>query len=769
MSNKTLAEMAQAYTGRSYGGTVQTQNGKAGVGTSLGDLAAAYIGPDYRNRLEQRRQRTVMEKAETEARKKARQQYIYADTDLSKFTYQTVAEYDAAIADLNEQIDRHVFENLSGIEKGYLPEGITYSASDEHLKKVLRDARKRLYKADDFVKETGDKIDLLNAERVLMERSMYVGDTYGNLKNNADYTKSSGVTRHDDDQTYIAVNLDNYYTIHPQQHSSEGWVDDGYVTLENMEDLAESYGWSNDEATRRLAIADELKAESDDFASQIAVERKAKSYDFMTAQERSNYNYLYNTAGAEAAKEYLDDLKTLLQKRYTAAQEWDAAEDFADDSDVVKVLKNAATVPANHIGTMLAGINDLSEAADGDYSPYGYAHSLQTYADVIRSETAQDIYQQTYESTDSEGFAKLLSKGYQAGMSAADAVVGGLALGKGYLVVAGTNAAVHKAKELYESGAEGWQIAAGAVMSGTIEVLMEKIPLEKLLKMGGGTKGLKQLVYNMVKQSVTEGAEEGLTEVANIITDCIIQGGNSDLSRQIAAYERQGYTAEQAKQMAARDKITDLAWAAAGGMMSGGPSAAVFSGVGMVQEYQQTVNIGKAYMQDATSLQTAIGEGLSTPRATQAHKQAAALAQRVEAGKSASPYRVGQMVLQTAAPETRQAVALAQLTRQSAAPYAVNEQTVETVADIAAGTGRQIVFGNLPTAEGDNTVGGQYDPQTGVITINPDAATDQVVEFLTKHELTHSVQDTHQWEQLADIVEAQMGDDAWSAAIAEEM
>ena len=56
-----------------------------------------------------------------------------------------------------------------------------------------------------------------------------------------------------------------------------------------------------------------------------------------------------------------------------------------------------------------------------------------------------------------------------------------------------------------------------------------------------------------------------------------------------------------------------------------------------------------------------------------------------------------------------------------------------------------------------------------MITINPDAATDEVVEFLTKHELTHSVQDTHQWEQLADIVEAQMGDDAWSAAIAEEM
>lgn len=83
---------------------------------------------------------------------------------------------------------------------------------------------------------------------------------------------------------------------------------------------------------------------------------------------------------------------------------------------------------------------------------------------------------------------------------------------------------------------------------------------------------------------------------------------------------------------------------------------------------------------------------------------------------------------------------------------------------------RQIVFGDLTEFDGEiEQVGGHHDPKTGVITISPKATTEQVVNFLTKHELTHSVEGTQQWEQLADIVQAQLGDEEWSTAISDVM
>ncbi len=75
----------------------------------------------------------------------------------------------------------------------------------------------------------------------------------------------------------------------------------------------------------------------------------------------------------------------------------------------------------------------------------------------------------------------------------------------------------------------------------------------------------------------------------------------------------------------------------------------------------------------------------------------------------------------------------------------------------------------LGETTGDTVVAGSYDPKTGIVTINAAATAEDARNYIIKHELTHSVEGTRQWDQLADIVQAQMGDEGYSTAVAQMM
>lgn len=515
------------------------------------------------------------------APKLSREEYIYGATDMSKFAYKTAGEYDAAIADLQSQVD----------------------AARNATKRVVHPATQVLNNVkyaqqNDELKQLQKRMDALQAEKTLFDRATAISSRYGNLDTNADYAANKGVQRHDDDPTYIAVNKDVYDQMYPKTYEGQyGWVDGGWVTDENADELAAKYGWDLRERQNRIAAAVAGQQDAAAEAGEAAIQAQYGELSWMTDQERDNYNYLYQTDGADAAMNYLEQLKPLLQRRSTAATEYDTAEEYKNAGWLGKAAMNAGTLLTRPIGTAIAAINDLSEAAGGEYSPYGSAHTLQTIGDTVRGETAKDIYAGVEKGTGSEGLAQLTSTLYQGGMSAADAALGGLALGPGYLAVAGADAATHKARELYESGAEDWQIAVGSVASGAIEAMMEKVPLDKLLDMAGGTSGVRTMVKNILRQGGIEAGEEALTEIANITADSILQGGNSDLSRQIAAYEQEGYTPEQARQMAARDKATDVLWSAVAGMAGGFGSATAFGTVGLAKDHQAVRNVGNIYLQ----------------------------------------------------------------------------------------------------------------------------------------------------------------------------
>ena len=674
---------------------------------------------------------------------KARDQLKAEEIEAAK----TVADYDAEIEALQKQHDSIQVYNYVYDHRG---SGPTQEGRDN--KQAQKDDIKR-------------RIDALKAKRELRAREENIKNKYGHLADSADFAVKSKEAKYANKDELKAANKDFYDPF--------GYVDGQWVNSENKHELAQKYGWDAMETSAREAFANARWQEE---ALLVYDSRKAaRDYEygeFLKEDEVAIFNYLFNTQGVRKAQEYLDDMKTILEKRYTDTQAANYAKIYNEASDFGKVMLNVATVPANLFGTITAGANDLYEWTGGSYSPYGSAHSLQNFTDTVRGKTEVDIIDAVKLAGGSDTVAKLAGTLYQGGMSGADAMLGGAALGSGYLAIAGANAATHKAKELYESGAEGWQIALGSVASGALEAAIEKLPLDNLLAMknAGGADDLSAILKNILKQSGLEGSEEALTELANLAADCVLQGGNSDLSRQIAAYESEGHSSAEAQKMALRDKASDVLWATVAGMGSGGGSAAVFSTIGYGNMLSETANLGKSYLQKEGGLEEALGVGLDNARTTQAYKSAQMIAERAGAGKSVSAYQVGKMLHDSQTTDAQKARVLDYAVRQSAAAFDVSADVTDMVADIAAGTGRQIVFGDLSEFDGEiEKVGGQYDPETGVVTISPRATTEQVVNFLAKHEITHSIEGTQQWGQLADIVQAQLGDDKWSESISEVM
>ena len=668
---------------------------------------------------------------EKKARDTARNNYIYGKADLSKFTYQTTAEYDAEIAKLESQ--------YATIET---PVRVVNSSSPSA--RVLRNRK------TDEQKEIQSKIDALKAERTLLEREIRFDTKYAPLMNNPDFAVNSvertpQVDYPNESREYIQNTLVNLGNTEPKDQD------------EKLYEYYKKYG----------TIINDAYLEG----------RVRKGYNHMTDEERAVYNYLYNTAGYQKASQYLSDMEVILARRRARAKEFDETEEYNQSSDWGKFGKNVETLVTSPIGAVASALDDLGQAlsvSGKEYNPYTWSHDLTAYTDTIIGAYSQDVYQNTYEATGNKTLAQLAATGYQSGMSAAQAIVGTFALGPtGYLVVSGANAATHKAKELYESGAEGYQIAFGSVASGVIEAVAEKIPLDELWKMTGGTKGVRQIVYNVIRQMGLEGTEEGLTEIGNTIADCIIQGGNSDLSRQIAAYENEGYDPAQAKQMAFRDKAVDVAWSYAGGMMAGGPSAAVFSTVGSVRDYQQTKSVGNAILADGQQLQAAITAGLHTAPNTDAHKIAVAVQTKLASGdgNKISAYQVGEMVRDTMTPETRKATALYTSVRQSAQALGVDDATAEEIGTIAAATGRQVEFVRPEDLQivGPNGVSipeGRY-TSDGRVQLNAAMPAERLTGYLIKHELTHSIENTAQWDQLVQIVRSGMGEQAFTNAVNE--
>ncbi|MBQ4065839.1 MAG: hypothetical protein IJD10_07035 [Clostridia bacterium] len=367
------------------------------------------------------------------------------------------------------------------------------------------------------------------------------------------------------------------------------------------------------------------------------------NWDELTEDEIKMYDYLLAESGEAAADQYLEDIQVVLDQRATEALNANAQKTIAEGGWLTNAGMSLISIPTNIFGGLLAFTdNTLNQAMGKPINPYSPAQSFRNFSTTVRGEIGAEIADKaTWELFGQN----VMQQVYNAGMSMGDSLLGAVTMGKAYSFVAGSGAAASQAADLYERGASNEQIFWGGLTAGVAEAVFEYVSLDKLLK-AKNPETLGRVVFEVLKQAGVEGSEEVATEIANLITDGIIMGGQSDLSLAIKRYEEGYYdengiyhesmSHEDAVGKAMIDKVYDVVWAGLSGMMSGAGSSSIMTGV----QAGKNVSVGKDVLKNG-NVSSLIEIGQAGTDGSQAKSIADRLAKRQEEGTKLSPMAVG--------------------------------------------------------------------------------------------------------------------------------
>lgn len=315
-------------------------------------------------------------------------------------------------------------------------------------------------------------------------------------------------------------------------------------------------------------------------ANQEALDASADSetplqrWHWLSDNEIAMYYYVLGKQGQDEAEKYLDTISIRLDKRISDYTQALTEMQYGTAGTAGKIGMNALSVPASVAGGIASAVTDVGEALTGNFNPYSSGHSVSNYANTVRGVTARDIVQ----SVEDPFWQTVWQNTYYAGMSALDSAMGAALFGNGYTAIMGASSASQRARELYEDGASGAQIALGAVASGAIEMATEKYSIEYFTSnfLKGDIKGFTDWMKKTLIQGVNEMSEEVASELANQAVDALLRGANSDNNQEIQALMAQGIPEEEAKRQALVNRAVDVFWAGYGGFVSG----AAMGGVG---------------------------------------------------------------------------------------------------------------------------------------------------------------------------------------------
>ena len=328
---------------------------------------------------------------------------------------------------------------------------------------------------------------------------------------------------------------------------------------------------------------------------QLMTNASTGSWDELEDTEIGIYYVLLNEQGYDSAMKYLSDMEVELNKRATMNANKNTAAAYDDASLLGKVMLNAASVAAGTLSAPWVMMENVVAAAKGEeINPYSTTKAGMHFSTTVRDETAKDFNADGGNIpilTDLTGFTK--GDAYQAGMSILDSYAAIGIGGKLGGVLLATSAANSEANRLYEQGASMKQIALGSAAAGAAEMVFESLSIDKLITMKDA-KNVWQAVANALTQAGIEASEEGFTEIANIITNSIIMGGQSDWAKLVEKYGG----GVEGTQQAFLEKVRDVVNASIGGFISGAGSAggpSLASGVAnQVGQQMQYANTGKA-------------------------------------------------------------------------------------------------------------------------------------------------------------------------------
>lgn len=317
----------------------------------------------------------------------------------------------------------------------------------------------------------------------------------------------------------------------------------------------------------------------------IVSEGHSGDWDQLSQDEIGIYYTILGTQGKDAAMKYLSDMTTELNRRgmYSENEQLKQQFDAADGWERFEL--SAKSLPAQIFGGAVSFGDDLYHTLAGDdINPYSDIHTWSNYAQNVRQNQAEAFDA----SSDWEIPGINFSAGdlYQAAMSTAD-MFGGAMLGPtAYGALMGMGAASSEARRLYEMGASRSQIAWGAAAAGAAEMLAEKYSIEKLISIKDSDT-LYRLALNALAQGGIEASEEGVTELANLITNNLIMTSESDWARLVEKHNGD-------KTAAFWEAAGQVGSAAASGFVSGLIGGTGSSAMNYGQYFGSDKNLGAA-------------------------------------------------------------------------------------------------------------------------------------------------------------------------------
>lgn len=306
------------------------------------------------------------------------------------------------------------------------------------------------------------------------------------------------------------------------------------------------------------------------------VRASGANYKYMTAEEVSNFNYLYNKLGKEKAGEYLDYLEDELDSRYQTDYQGQMSEYSREHPIAATIGSTVNNIMGGPIGTIdLIGqgiSNKIREGTGQDKKPINfnsYATTGARTANTIRGTIASDLNEKGTINIPILG-AKGLGDLYQLGTSMLDSYAVGLAAGGAGSFVLGSSAAVNGMIEAKERGLSDEEAVGLGTLNGIAETAFEYLSLDKLIEIKDA-KTIKDFVKNVAKQGLLfEGTEEAATTIANTISDVIITGDKNKLRESVNEYMSMGLSEKEAYKKAVSQWFSDLLWDYIGGALTGG-------------------------------------------------------------------------------------------------------------------------------------------------------------------------------------------------------
>ena len=368
--------------------------------------------------------------------------------------------------------------------------------------------------------------------------------------------------------------------------------------------------------------------------NKLLSENSGKIMSEMTDEERNTYNYIFDTEGREAAKEYMEILEYNLASRYKEQRTKDAQE-MANSGFGGAAAGTAMSIAEGAVSDTGGGLSfygekflrDIGWADDSLPINYQKTFASSTWSNALQEQVTQNIADSgkdlftvggyTFNTGDAGAFL------YGTGVSIADNMARNLIFAPfgsaGTLTVMAARVAGQSVNEALSRGATENEAALYGASCAIGEVIGEVAPLDHLLGMvNADPKTGKEWIKAITKQAGLEASGEAITTVWNDLVSAQALGELSDYNMAKAEYIQQGMSEAEAEKQATKDALHQIFLDALGGAISG---VAMGGGASVVNRAVSRASGERAENNIASSLVSDIDESEVQKRAAKYEKK----------------------------------------------------------------------------------------------------------------------------------------------------